>query len=254
MRAADPAAHESPQRRALRAVDEGAAPWAGEPDHPGPHTARSAPPARPGPLGAADGPGPGAGDSDREAEPGRDAGPGGGAGPRPRRRPGLRARPELTFVLGHQPLERRPRHRPGNSCAVRPRLRRARILPPEAGAASGSPAGHRGPSGARGARAQWRRAARAVGGRGGAAVPRGPAPGPSAALWGQRRSGSPNSCGAWFPQRTPGSRRPVGAQEPPVPSHWPPERPTEDGPEAGRRPAGWADVILVGVSYRPREG
>lgn len=25
---------------------------------------------------------------------------------------------ELTFVLGHQPLERRPRHRPGNSCAV----------------------------------------------------------------------------------------------------------------------------------------
>lgn len=137
---------------------------------PGPAHRPQRPAARPGPLGAADGPGPGAGASDREAEPGRDAGPGGGAGPRPRRRPGLRAGPELTFVLGHQPLERRPRHRPGNSCAVRPRLRSARILPPEAGAASGSPAGHRSPSGARGARAQRRRAARAV--------PRGPAPAP----------------------------------------------------------------------------
>lgn len=42
---------------------------------------------------------------------------------------------ELTFVLGHQPLERRPRHRPGNSCAVS--LASAPYPPPEAGATSG---------------------------------------------------------------------------------------------------------------------
>lgn len=36
--------------------------------------------------------------------------------------------PELTFVLGHQPLERRPRHLPGNSCAVG--LASSALLPP----------------------------------------------------------------------------------------------------------------------------
>ena len=35
---------------------------------------------------------------------------------------------ELTFVLGHQPLERRPRHRPGNSCAVS--LASSALFPP----------------------------------------------------------------------------------------------------------------------------
>lgn len=129
-------------------------------------------------------------------------GAGGGAGTRPRRRPGLRAGPELTFVLGHQPLERRPRHRPGNSCAVRPRLRSARILPPAAGAASGSPAGHRSPSGARGARAQWRAGGRrALGGRGGSAVAPRSATRPLGRLVGLTPlPAAPIPVGPWFPQ------------------------------------------------------
>ena len=48
-------------------------------------------------------------------------------------RTGLRARCslELTFVLGHQPLERRPRHRPGNSCAFS--LASSTLFPPARG-------------------------------------------------------------------------------------------------------------------------
>lgn len=43
------------------------------------------------------------------------------------------ADPALTFVLGHQPLERRPRHRPGNSCAARPPLPSAGLSRPPPG-------------------------------------------------------------------------------------------------------------------------
>lgn len=59
--------------------------------------------------------------------------------------------PRLTFVLCHEPLERRPCHRLGNPV---PSGLRARILPPDDAVASGSPLGRRSPSGLRGARAQ----------------------------------------------------------------------------------------------------
>lgn len=177
--------------------------------------------------------------------PGRGGGLAGGTAPRPQRRPGPRAGSALTFVLGHQPLERRPRHRPGNSCAVGPRLQSARILPPEAGAASGSPRGPRSPSGARGALAQCGAASERAGvvrvfvfvcffaGLGGVLVaPRsgvggGGAPVPSAGVWGERRSRQPSFLWGAGPPGDPGQH--VGA---PVPSHCP----MEDG--AGGRAMG----------------
>lgn len=74
---------------------------------------------------------------------------------------GLREGRELTFVLRHQPLERRPRHRPGNSCAVWPRLLNARPSRPTPGAASGSPPGQEALPG-RGARMRGEGRERAV--------------------------------------------------------------------------------------------
>lgn len=207
-----------PPARPVRRAEAGGArgsqvttPPRGGPRHPRPAPGASR---RSGPGTAAQGGGRGTGG------PGRGEGLAGGTAPRPQRRPGLRAGSALTFVLGHQPLERRPRHRPGNSWAVGPRLQSARILPPEAGAASGSPRGPRSPSGARGALAQCGAASERAGvvrvfvfvslrGWGVCLWPRGRAWGAGA-----RQSprpvcgdapGGPNSCGALAPQEVLGS-------------------------------------------------
>lgn len=93
------------------------------------------------------------------------------------------------FVLGHQPLERRPRHGPGNSAAVRQASRPRRSYPParrrgcfRVAARAQKP--FRGVA----ARARWR--------RGGAGLR-----GSQAPLWRERRSRRPQLlCGSGLPE------------------------------------------------------
>lgn len=123
--------------------------------------------------------------------------------------------PKLTFVLGHQPLERRPRHLPGNSCAVG--LASAALLPPARRqgrfrVAAGAQEPFRDARRVRGA---------GRGGRGGAG--RGPKP-----LCGiNTASGDPDS-GRELCRRSRSSERPQSVCEPPVPSSWP-----QGGPDGG---------------------
>lgn len=130
--------------------------------------------ARPGPHRAGTGRREGA----RGREEGAQVGGAGAAGPQTGG-----AHPTLTFVLGHQPLERRPCHRPGNSCAARPPLPSAGLSRPPQGCFRVDVGGAGSPSGTRSARARW----------GGCHGKR-------------RRRGGRHGLGAGFP----GSRRPPG--------------------------------------------